>query len=224
MIPKAKLEIARMRAHFGEDISYLTFYARNGKIIENSRLNERHINEIVEQAINGPRSSTRKNLNARVRHLLPTHDRVKAHTKIIDQVTTITVQFREVRRPHLLMFSSELLDHMHRFVYDDNTMIEGLIFGSHHRHEASIVDDGFPPRPINYPTTLEYVPYYEELEDEEDDDTSFISDEVPTDREYMISFGITPERLALIDTGANESMGRHARILRSLDDQAGNDG
>ena len=113
-----------------------TFWACHGNLILETRIYERYLHEEYKRIFNGPKSSTRTKLNARIRLLKSLYDMIKNNVKIIKTAITIDVQLRSITRPHILLFSPYILQVMRSYGFGYNILIEGLMYGEARRARA----------------------------------------------------------------------------------------
>jgi len=135
---RAPTEAALYLEYMGIDIDNIqdTFWACHGNLILETRIYERYIHEEYKRIFNGPKSSTRTKLNARIRLLKSLYDMIKNNVKIIKTAITIDVQLRSITRPHILLFSPYLLHVMRSYGFGYNILIEGLMYGDARRARA----------------------------------------------------------------------------------------
>ena len=135
---RAPTEAALYLEHMGIDIESIqhTFWACHGNLILETRIYERYLHEEHICTFNGPKSSTRTKLNARIRLLKSLYDIIKDGVKIIRTPITIRVQLRSITRPHILLFSPHILQVMQSYGFGYNILIEGLMYGNARRARA----------------------------------------------------------------------------------------
>ena len=135
---RAPVEASLYSEHMGIDIDKIqnVFWACHGNLILEARIYERYIHEEHLRTFNGPKSSTRTKLNARIRLLKSIYDMIKDGVRIIRKPITISVQYRKITRPHILLFSPHILQVMRSYGFGYNILIEGLMYGNARRARA----------------------------------------------------------------------------------------
>ena len=176
---RAEEEVRLYQDHMGIDISgnYLTFYTRYGKIIHGARAYELEMMELYKDASEGKVNSTRKKLNARIRNMMPTYDRIQAHVLKVPSEILIDEQRRTIVRPHTVMLYPSILPYLRMYHYGYDIVIEAIMFGNANRYR-SLSQHEQHHEVVNYRAAIQNTatPYYDEVgHDDSSSDTSMNS-------------------------------------------------
>ena len=189
--------------------------------------------KLYKDAAEGKTNSTRKKLNSRIRHMMPTYDKIRAHVLKVPSVIYISEQLRTIKRSHTLMLYPSILPFLRMYNYGCDIVIEAIMFGNADRYNSSnrigganryrsLTQHEQHHEVVNYQMVIQNTttPYYEEVgHDDSSSDTSMNSSDGMLDVSYtQQSRGI---RFRVV--GIDRNVGIDNIDDRDADDQDDND-